>query len=71
MHLKLLAEFMTDLWEFIKKWDKTVWNDEICNDCRALAKKYNNDRLAELLILAVINYHDEMLKKEDKGWKLF
>lgn len=53
---------MTDLWGFIKKWDKTVWNDEICNDGRVLAKKYGNDRLAELLILAVINYHDEKEK---------
>lgn len=67
MHLKLLAEFMTDLWGYIKKWNGTVWDDEINVDGRALAKKYGNDRLAELLILAVINYHDEMLKKEDKG----
>ena len=64
-------EFTKDLWQLIKKYytpdldpDGTYWHDLI-EDSSQLGEKYNNDRLAQKLILAFLDYIEE--KEKNNG----
>ena len=69
--LKLVFGFINDFWSMIKKYytpdpdpDGTYWHDLI-EDSSQLGEKYNNDRLAQKLILAFLDYIEE--KEKNNG----
>lgn len=70
LHLELLARFMTDLWEYMKKYSNTDYDNQdywqgLVDDARAIDEKYEGDKLAQALLLAIVNYHDNMSKGKD------
>lgn len=65
-------EFTKDLWQFIKKHyyppndpDAPFWKDVLHEAEELVIGKYNNDRLAQLLILAFLDYIEE--KEKNNG----
>lgn len=69
--LKNAHSFINDLWQMIKKYytpdpdpDGTYWHDLI-EDSSQLGEKYDNDRLAQKLILAFLDYIEE--KEKNNG----
>ena len=65
-----ISPFMSDLWALIKHYytpdpnpDGTYWHD-LVEETSQLDIKYNHDRLAQLLILAFLDYIEE---KEANG----
>ena len=69
--LKQAFGFINDFWLMIKKYyipdpdpDGTYWHDLI-EDSSQLGEKYDNDRLAQKLILAFLDYIEE--KEKNNG----
>jgi len=69
--LKQAHSLINDLWQMIKKYytpdpdpDGTYWHDLI-EDSSQLGEKYDNDRLAQKLILAFLDYIEE--KEKNNG----
>lgn len=64
--LKNAHSFINDLWQFIKKHyyppsdpDAPFWKDVLHEAEELVIGKYNNDRLAQLLTLAFLDYIEE------------
>ena len=64
---------MSDFWQLIKKFytpdlnpDSPYWN-ELISASSALGAKYEDDRLAEKLILGFLDYEEEVREKGVSG----
>ena len=71
--LKQAFGFINDFWLMIKKYytpdpdpDGTYWHDLI-EDSSQLGEKYDNDRLAQKLILAFLDYIEEKEKNNEQS----
>lgn len=68
------ARFMSDFWQLIKKFytpdlnpGSPYWN-ELISASSALGAKYEDDRLAEKLILGFLDYEEKVRKEgQEKG----
>lgn len=71
--LKRAHNFINDFWQLIKKFytpdlnpDSPYWN-ELISASSALGAKYEDDRLAEKLILGFLDYEEEVREKGVSG----
>lgn len=71
MTKKQFTEFLTkDFWNYCKKYFTPDYNNQdywagLVDDARAIDEKYGRDKLAQALLLAIVNYHDNMSKGKD------
>ena len=71
--LRRIYNLFTDCWRYFKKYvdvsDEDIYWENVVSESGELSKKYNNDKLAIALILAVIDEFERKAKELRKNAK--
>lgn len=71
--LRRIYNLFTDCWRYFKKYvdvsDEDIYWENVVSESGELSKKYNNDKFAIALILAVVNEFERKAKELRKNAK--
>ena len=69
--LRRIYNLFTDCWRYFKKYvdvsDEDIYWEDVVSESGELSKKYNNDKFAIALILAVVNEFERKAKELRKN----
>lgn len=69
--LRRIYNLFTDCWRYFKKYadvrDEEIYWENVVSESGELSKKYNNDKFAIALILAVVNEFERKAKELRKN----
>ena len=69
--LRRIYNLFTDCWRYFKKYedvsDEDIYWENVVSESGELSKKYNNDKFAIALILAVVNEFERKAKELRKN----